>query len=207
MRVIRTDRNPFNFLLSENALARPLRYSTREKQALAAYFDEEAARDPVLREAASRFFPNEEETVSFLTQTNTRLHSEISYEPREEPGIFSPAELMERGRGSCRDYAFLLQKVLQVDGFATRFVSGYLLETGEMQGAEAMHAWTEVYLPGAGWIGLDPTNGVLTDDAFIPCAVAINPDDATPIGGRFFAKSAVQSHLSTDLQIHCAEKA
>lgn len=201
MRVVRSDANPFDFLLNEEALSRPIQYSESERTALAAYFDPEAGRDPVLRAAASEYFPDESETVSFLAGVNTALHQKITYEPRDEPGIYSPAELMDRGKGSCRDYAAFLQKVLQVEGLATRFVSGYLLETGDMQGAEAMHAWAEIYLPGAGWIGLDPTNGVLTDDAFVACAVAINPEDTTPVGGRYFARSAVCSHLTTRLQI------
>ncbi len=205
MSVVRAQGNPFDFLLDNEALSRPIRYNQSERNALSAYFAPGACEDPVLQGAADRFFPETRETVAFLAGLNSRIHSEIAYEPRDEPGIYSPEELLDRGAGSCRDYAAFLQKLLQYEGLAARFVSGYLLETGDLQGAEAMHAWTEVYLPGAGWIGLDPTNGVLTDEAFVACAVAMNPDETTPIGGRYFANSTIRSSLSTELEISCLD--
>lgn len=201
MKVVRSGTNPFDFILANEALERPIQYNSVEKQGLSPYFDLEARNDPVLQSAMDSFGNDEKDTITFLTALNSALHTQISYQPRDEPGIFTAKDILENRVGSCRDYAFLLQKLLHFEGLATRFVSGYLLETGDMQGAEAMHAWTEVYLPGAGWIGLDPTNGVLTDDAFVPCAVAIDPEGTTPIGGRYFAVNPVKSELSTELQI------
>ncbi|MBC2602119.1 transglutaminase family protein [Puniceicoccus vermicola] len=203
MKIIRSGANPYNFLLGPSALARPIVYNDSEKQALMGYFEPSAIQDPILKKAAQIFIPEEKETVSFLAALNQNIHTKLEYEPRDEPGIYTTEEILDRGKGSCRDFAALLQKLLQYEGLATRFVSGYLLETGDLQGAEAMHAWTEVYLPGAGWIGMDPTNGILTDDAFVPCAVAVNPDETTPIGGRYFAQTQVISSLSTELQIRC----
>ncbi|MGE9291319.1 MAG: transglutaminase family protein [Puniceicoccales bacterium] len=206
MKIIRSDKSAFDFLLGPTALSRPIEYSASEQQALMPYFEPGARRDPILKEAAKKFIPDEKETISFLTALNASIHTQLEYEPRDEPGIYTTQEILERGKGSCRDFAALLQKLLQYEGLATRFVSGYLLETGDLQGAEAMHAWTEVYLPGAGWIGLDPTNGILTDEAFAPCAVAILPDETTPIGGRYFAKKPVRSTLSTELKIVCTKE-
>jgi transglutaminase-like putative cysteine protease len=207
MKVVRSNANPFDFLLGPTALQRPVEYSESEKQALMTYFDPQACEDPILQNAAELFIPEEKETVQFLAALNDSIHTKLEYEPRDEPGIYTTEEILERGKGSCRDFAALLQKLLQFEGLATRFVSGYLLETGDLQGAEAMHAWTEVYLPGAGWIGMDPTNGILTDEAFVPCAVAIIPDETTPIGGRYFATDPVQSTLSTELEIRCVKEA
>jgi len=138
---------------------------------------------------------------------NGALNAKLNYEPRDEPGIYGSEELLQRGAGSCRDFAAFLQKLLHYEGLAARFVSGYLLETGDLQGAEAMHAWTEVYLPGAGWVGLDPTNGILCDEAFVPCAVAIHPDETTPLGGRYYSKVPIQSTMTTELQIRCVNSA
>tara|TARA_R100000027_G_scaffold67743_2_gene68410 strand:+ start:615 stop:1328 length:714 start_codon:yes stop_codon:yes gene_type:complete len=201
LEVIKEESNPFNFLLAPHAIDLPLQYTQSERAGLLAYFASGEKNDNVLEKAVRQFAPTARETVPYLIELIQNLHTGIAYEPRDEPGIFTVDEMLRRGKGSCRDYAALLQKILQFEGFATRFVSGYLLDTGDMLGAEAMHAWTDVFLPGAGWIGLDPTNGVLTDSSFIPCAVSTLPDETTPVYGRYYSDSPVESALSMNLQI------
>ena len=201
MRVERSGANPFDFLLDERALRRPVAYSDPERRILSPYLDDESTRDPALADLARDFLPGESDTVPFLTGLVGNVNGAFGYEARDEPGILDPAELRARGVGSCRDFAAFTLRILRAQGFAARFVSGYLLETGDMLGAEAMHAWVETYLPGAGWIGLDPTNGILTDDGFVACAVGITPDETTPVAGKFFADEPASSTMKTRLTV------
>lgn len=195
--VARSNRNPFDFLLEPRGTSVPLSYDERETAALAPFRSEH----PPLPEEAFDLFPNETETVPFLVGLNQSILRTFSYESREAPGILSPRELFSTRTGSCRDFAALLLLLLREKGYAARFVSGYLLETGDLQGADAMHAWVETYLPGAGWIGLDPTNGVLCDDSFVPCAVGIQPEETTPVEGRYYADQQVPSDMEATLHI------
>ncbi|MCA3338411.1 MAG: transglutaminase family protein [Roseomonas sp.] len=123
-------------------------------------------------------------TVEFLVNLTARVHQRVAYVQRPEPGVWDTEKLLGEGCGSCRDSSWLLVQMLRRLGFGARFVSGYLIEPVMLGRDDAeLHAWAEVYLPGAGWIGLDPTSGLLAGAGHIPLAAAPDPASAAPISG------------------------
>ena len=137
-------------------------------------------------------------------ELNSTLHREIQYERREEGEARPARETLALRRGACRDFAVLLAGELRALGIASRLASGFLCEMGpgEKRAAGALHAWTEAYLPGAGWIGLDPTNGILCAENHIATAVGLNPGDIAPVSGTYFHAESVSAHMQATLAIH-----
>ncbi len=131
------------------------------------------------------------------------MHSNIRYERREEGAARTPAETLAEGAGACRDIALLLAETLRGLGVAARFASGYLCEFGqEKRTAEgALHAWTEAYLPGAGWVGFDPTNGTLCTESHITAAVGLEPRDVSPIAGTYYSDVPIASEMTASLEM------
>lgn len=131
-------------------------------------------------------------TFNLLATMNAAIRGSFGYHAREEEGTQSPVETLEKKSGTCRDYALLFIEAARALGFGARFVSGYLYDPaldggGEaVQGAGATHAWAEVYLPGAGWVEFDPTNGLIAGENLIRVAVTRDPSQAVPIGGSFY---------------------
>jgi len=208
------EENPFDFVLETRATEFPFNYDEREKSALAPYLErEESERWPVLDWARQNLGDPSKprETISLLTDLNLAIHRSIAYERRDEQGTQTANQTLERGRGSCRDLAQLFSATSRQLGLASRFVSGYLYEPVRPDGSVAsnvaegsMHAWAEVYLPGAGWRGFDPTNGLLADHHFLPAAVANVPDWVSPVQGRYFHSGSVASQMAVTLRIEGA---
>ncbi|MFQ3577641.1 MAG: transglutaminase family protein, partial [Verrucomicrobiia bacterium] len=146
-----------------------------------------------------------ESTVSTLVSLVETLHKNISYEYREEGPARSPEETIQRASGACRDTALLLAAVARGLGLAVRVVSGFLTEfdvSSEQRVAEgAMHAWCEVFLPGAGWVGLDGTNGVFCDHCYLPCAAGLTMEDVAPLLGSYYGQERVESALTSTIRL------
>ena len=185
--------NPFDFFLEPEAEAFPFAYAPEIAEDLKPYF-RRAACGPGFNAYLAAIPKSAKETTGFLFELNARLQRDISYLIRMEPGIQTPDETLERRAGSCRDSAWLLVQLLRHLGLAARFASGYLIQlkpdvksldgpSGAEQDFTDLHAWCEVYLPGAGWVGLDPTSGLFAGEGHIPLACAANPTQAAPISG------------------------
>ena len=185
--------NPFDFFLEPYADHYPFEYEEEEKRQLAPYLARLPA-TPRFAEFLAAVPRDKVRTVDFLVNLNTRLSKEIRYLIRMEPGVQTPEHTLEQASGSCRDSGWLLVQLLRHLGLATRFVSGYLIQLAPdvksldgPSGPEAdftdLHAWCEVYLPGAGWIGLDPTSGLLAGEGHIPLACTPEPSAAAPVSG------------------------
>ena len=198
-----TPRNPFHFLLESRALELPFRYLPQEAEVLDAYLQ----RGPDMLSLPEALLPSIQArpTVESLVAMNSWLHENIAYERREEGDPFTPAETLKRGSGSCRDFTILMAEVLRAHGIAARLASGFLWEDevpeSERRAGNALHAWVEAYLPGGGWIGLDPTNGVLCDHHALATAVGLTPADIAPVQGHYYGKKTIASSLETTLTI------
>lgn len=186
--------NPFDFFLEPSAEKFPFRYDQTLQEELAPFL-KTMSLTPRLQ-AYLQAIPTEQPTatVPFLMQLNQKLQQDIAYLIRLEPGVQSPEETLSKASGSCRDSAWLLVHVLRHLGLAARFVSGYLIQltpdvkaldgpTGTDVDFTDLHAWTEVYLPGAGWVGLDPTSGLMAGEGHIPLAATPEPPSAAPLTG------------------------
>jgi len=194
----------FDFLLDSHSLQFPFDYTETERQTLQPYLTPKN-QDPLIEQwLKSNDHTAIGDTTEWLTNLLQLVHSSIRYERREESGIQAASETLHSGSGTCRDYAVLFIAICGHFGLASRFVSGYLYASSnnpETRGADALHAWTDVYLPGAGWRGLDPTNGIWCSNCHIPLAVSKNPVETTPIEGSYCAKHPVSSRMKTHLNI------
>ena len=185
--------NPFDFFVESYAEHYPFQYNEQEKKELSPYM-EITEKGPLLREWLSGIDRSEQQIVDFLVDLNQRLWKDIGYNIRMEPGIQSCEETFQQRTGSCRDTGWLLVQILRHLGLAARFVSGYLIQlTADVKALDGpsgpeddftdLHAWAEVYVPGAGWIGLDPTSGLLAGEGHIPLACTPDPVSAAPVTG------------------------
>jgi transglutaminase-like putative cysteine protease len=136
---------------------------------------------------------------------NSALTGKLNYTRRDDPGIQKSLTTIELGSGSCRDSAALVIDCARTLGLAARFVSGYMFDPNQADTTGGdMHAWVEVFLPGAGWRGLDPTNGIFCQNAYVPVAHAVVAESVNPVQGSFFSLAPAVAKLSTDVQVSLA---
>lgn len=140
------------------------------------------------------------ETVNLLDQVNQRIPREMEYTVRDEPGVQSPGETLALGRGSCRDFATLFIEALRYCGLGARFVSGYSA-AGDTSQPSTTHAWSEVYLPGCGWVGFDSTSGTRVAGHHIAVAVHRHPQAVPPVSGDFVGPAGAKPLLSVAVQV------
>lgn len=187
--------NPFDFFLEEEATTYPFTYKRSLQKELRPFF----AKMPMgkrFKELVDSIDCAEVETNDFITLVNQTVNQLLEYELRMDPGVFTPERTLKEGRGSCRDFAWLLVNLYRRLGIAARFVSGYSIQlaadeapvdpdapTGVTQDVCDLHAWCEVYLPGAGWVGVDGTSGLFCGEGHIPLATSATATGAAPIEG------------------------
>ncbi|MEZ5403894.1 MAG: transglutaminase family protein [Bryobacteraceae bacterium] len=204
--------NPFDFFLEPEAENFPFEYDPNLASQLRP-FRETLPLTPRLAEYVAAIDRTPQHAVTFLVSLNQRLQKEITYLIRMEPGVQTPEQTLESASGSCRDSAWLLVQVLRNLGLAARFVSGYLIQltadvksldgpSGPAEDFTDLHAWTEVYLPGAGWVGLDPTSGLFAGEGHIPLAATPEPSSAAPITGLVSPSKVEFAHHMKVTRIH-----
>lgn len=211
--------NPFDFFLEPSAERFPFEYEPWLARDLRPYLETEPP-GPELRRFLADVDTRARSTVDFLVTLNGDLERRIDYETRMEPGIRTCDDTLARGRGSCRDSAWLLAQVLRHLGLAARFVSGYLIQLvpdvrplegppGPSRDSAELHAWVETYLPGAGWVGLDPTSGLLAAEGHLPVAATADPATAAPVSGSVSPAEVEFDHAVTVTRLSegiCNEK-
>ncbi len=199
--------NPFDFFLAPHAEQFPFKYDSNERRELAPYLVRAPAA-PALSNYLAAISRNPRRTNDFIVEVNRRVSSDIKYVIRLESGVQSPEQTLAMRSGSCRDSAALMVQLFRHLGLAARFVSGYLIQlvpdvksldgpSGATQDFTDLHAWCEVYLPGAGWIGLDATSGLLAGEGHIPLACTPEPSTAAPISGAVDeCETTFEHHMS-----------
>ena len=199
--------NPFDFFLEPSAEQYPFSYSPELAKELAPYLAREAA-TPMFAAYLAEISDAKRDTNDFLVEVNQKLQRDVGYLIRMEPGVQTPEQTLEKASGSCRDSGWLLVQLMRHLGLAARFVSGYLIQlksdvksldgpSGTEVDFTDLHAWCEVYLPGAGWIGLDPTSGLLAGEGHIPLACSPDPSSAAPVeGGLDECETAFEHKMS-----------
>jgi uncharacterized protein (DUF2126 family) len=208
--------NPFDFFVEPYAEHFPFSYPEQLRTELGPYLQ---ARVPGLLQHSWLEMANAElrkpqmRTIDFLVALNQRLQGDIRYLVRMEPGVQEPEDTLDKASGSCRDSSWLLVQILRNMGLAARFVSGYLIQlTADQKSLDGpsgptadftdLHAWAEVYLPGAGWIGLDPTSGMFAGEGHIPLACTATPASAAPVTGFADEASVEFGHEMRVTRIH-----
>ncbi len=187
--------NPFDFFLEEDAETYPFEYQPKLRRELRSYFAKQRL-TPLFHEFLESIDTSELRSIDFLAMVNAKVNAHLEYTLRMDPGIYTPERTLKEGKGSCRDFAWLLVNLFRRLGLAARFVSGYSIQlvadekpvdpnapAGVSEDICDLHAWCEVYLPGAGWVGLDATSGLFCGEGHIPLATSADARGASPLEG------------------------
>ncbi len=199
--------NPFDFFIDTYAESFPFAYDPQLKKDLVSYL-EITEQGPYMTQWLGEIDQTKRGTVDFLISLNQQLYQAVAYTIRMQPGVQTVEETLQQAIGSCRDSGWLLVQTLRQLGMAARFVSGYLAQVATdettandpanpIENSLALHAWAEVYIPGAGWIGLDPTSGMLATEGHIPLACTPDPTGAAPITGTTDQAETTLSYTNT----------
>lgn len=183
--------DPLDFLVEDYAVTYPFSYQQDDLILLSPYIDMPDETAKAMRRWIDGIWPQGEpiETYGLLQRLTAYIYESMIYRVREEPGVQSAGTTLTEGTGSCRDFAFLLMSACRHLGLAARFVTGYL-HAPLSEAAGATHAWAEIYLPGAGWKGFDPTTGTIVGADHIPVAVARLPSSVPPVAGSFIGAAS-----------------
>jgi uncharacterized protein (DUF2126 family) len=191
--------NPFDFFIDDHAQEYPFAYADDQRIALAPYLHLASAGpklDALVADVRKRICRSGRKTIDVLVDVNRAVKDLLRYEVRMEAGVFSPEDTLVRGHGSCRDFAWLLVQLVRRLGMAARFVSGYSIQLkadiaaldgpqGVVEDVTDLHAWAEIFLPGAGWIGFDATSGLMCAEGHLPLACTADPTSAAPVTGSY----------------------
>jgi len=191
------DDSPLDFMVADGAVNFPFQYDADTLPVLAPYRESAEADCSALRAWLARFWQPGLviQTYTLLEHLCSGIHSSIRYQRRDEAGVQAPSLTLSIGSGSCRDLAWLFVAAARELGLAARFVSGYLYDAAAVAQGGTTHAWAEVYLPGAGWKGFDPTIGALAGADHIAVAVARLPQSVPPMSGSFTGRRGMQPKL------------
>ena len=202
--VTTTDTPPFDFLVRDYATTFPFNYEPLHRFNLSIYLiPPPDSTQQALRAWLDRSFTQRpRETVAWLFALNQLIFHSFVYRRRDAPGMQSAVDTLALGSGTCRDFAVLLIECARTVGLAARFVSGYMFDPTAGDGATgSMHAWAEIFLPGAGWRGMDPTHGVFCDNAYVPVAHAVVAESVNPIQGSFYSVVPASAWMTTDVHV------
>ncbi|MCK0196843.1 transglutaminase family protein [Ancylobacter sp. 6x-1] len=198
-----------NFELDESARTYPFVYSTDDRadlgRMLECHYPDPAGELAAWAQSFVASRPTD--TMALLMDINNGIRNSFAYQVRNEQGTQPPLETLRLGSGSCRDFALLLIEAARSLGFGARFVTGYLYDPAldgddvGIVGAGATHAWADIYLPGAGWVEFDPTNGIVNCDSLIRIAVTRDPSQAVPVGGGFTGMVGDYLGMTVDVSV------
>ncbi len=193
---------PFDFLLEESAVNYPFSYAVGERIDLAAFQQPVFEGDSqIINDWLQQLGLQGMQTFAMLVRLNQTISNQFRYQMREEAGVQSPAQTLAQRSGSCRDYATLFIEACRCLGMASRFVSGYLHAPATEAGNATTHAWVEIYLPGTGWKGFDPTSGEVTGNRHIAVAVARDPETVPPVSGSFIGPGAASMQVNVQVSL------
>lgn len=195
--------DPFNFLITDPlALKLPLRYEPHTATALAHYLSHDSDAPTVLAFTQEIMQATRHDTIPFLALLTERIPQRLTYMLREHGDPWTPEETLKHGQGACRDFSVLFMEVCRSVGIAARFVSGYCM--GDASADNHMHAWVEVYLPGAGWRGFDPSRGGTVSNDHIAVAASHNALEAAPTFGHYRGEAV--SSMTAEISMQLSEQ-